>query len=146
MKNHSASTKTIFLAGLLLASTSVFASPLVYQPVNPSFGGNPNNGPGLLNEAQAQNTTTAPVRTQTPADRLRSFNQALQNAVLNRVQSSVISRIVSVDGGLIPGTVTTQDFIITVSQDARSGLVSVTTTDRNTGQTSTFEIGSTPTQ
>jgi len=135
--------KMLALASLALSATSVMASALVYQPVNPSFGGNPLNGSILLNEAQAQNDTTAPVRTQTPADRLRAFNQALQNAVLSRVQSSVISRIVSVDGGLIPGRVETQDFIIEVIQNS-GGSVTVSTTDRTTGQTSTFEIGSTP--
>ncbi len=133
-------------AAALLALLCIFtggssASPLVYQPVNPSFGGNPLNANGLLNEAQAQNNYTAPVRKLSPADRLATFQQNLQNAILSRVSSTVLSTIVGVDGGLVPGTVTTQDYIITVVQNG--GLVSVTTTDRTTGQTSTFEIGST---
>ncbi len=133
-------------AAALLAFLCIFtggssASPLVYQPVNPSFGGNPLNANGLLNEAQAQNNYTAPVRKLSPADRLATFQQNLQNAILSRVSSTVLSTIVGVDGGLVPGTVTTQDYIITVVQNG--GLVSVTTTDRTTGQTSTFEIGST---
>ena len=35
------------------------AGSLVYTPINPSFGGNPNNGPVLLNEANAQNLPLA---------------------------------------------------------------------------------------
>jgi curli production assembly/transport component CsgF len=35
------------------------ASSLVYSPINPSFGGNPNNGIVLLNEANAQNLPLA---------------------------------------------------------------------------------------
>ncbi|MGL4263089.1 MAG: curli assembly protein CsgF [Afipia sp.] len=40
------------------------AGTLVYQPVNPSFGGNPNNGPNLLGLANAQNI---PLANQTAA-------------------------------------------------------------------------------
>ncbi len=35
------------------------ASSLVYTPINPSFGGNPNMGPVLLDEANAQNLPLA---------------------------------------------------------------------------------------
>jgi curli production assembly/transport component CsgF len=35
------------------------AGSLVYTPINPSFGGNPNNGVILLNEANAQNLPLA---------------------------------------------------------------------------------------
>lgn len=129
------------LAMLCIFTGSAGASPLVYQPVNPSFGGSPLNASGLLNEAQAQNNYTAPLRKLSTADRLATFQQNLQNAILSRVSSTVLSTIVGVDGGLVPGTVTTQDYIITVVDNG--GLVTVTTTDRTTGQTSTFEIGST---
>lgn len=129
------------LAVLCIFSGGSSAAPLVYQPVNPSFGGSPLNASGLLNEAQAQNNYTAPVRKLSTADRLATFQQNLQNAILSRVSSTVLSTIVGVDGGLVPGTVTTQDYIITVVDNG--GLVTVTTTDRTTGQTSTFEIGST---
>lgn len=128
--------------GCIIGACEANASPLVYQPVNPSFGGNPLNGSVLLNEAQAQNDYKAPVRAKSPQDRLDAFAEALQNAVLNRVSSAAIRTIVNADGALIPGTVTTQDFIITVT-DLGNGLVRVTTTDRTTGQTSTFEIGTT---
>ena len=132
------------LAGivLMLAGGSASASPLTYTPVNPSFGGNPNNGPVLLNEASAQNNYKAPPVTQSPADRLHAFETALQNAVINRVSSAVIRNIVNDAGDLIPGTVETQDFIIKVT-DLGGGLVQIETTDKTTGQTSTFEIGST---
>ncbi|MCX7069531.1 MAG: curli assembly protein CsgF [Gammaproteobacteria bacterium] len=131
----------VVMAASLVAAGAALAGPLVYQPVNPSFGGNPLNGTVLLNEAQSQNNYTAPVRKLSPADRLANFQQNLQNAILSRVQSAVLSKIVGVDGGLVPGTVETQDYIITVVDNG--GTVTVTTTDRTTGQTSTFEIGST---
>ena len=130
----------VLIVGLYAAGAS--ASPLVYTPVNPSFGGSPLNGSVLLNEATSQNDYSAPHVERSPSDRLDAFNQALQNAVLNRVSSAVIRNIVDPAGGLIPGTVETQDFLITVT-DLGNGLVRVTTTDKTTGQTSTFEIGTT---
>ncbi|AXQ30351.1 curli assembly protein CsgF [Solimonas sp. K1W22B-7] len=127
-----------FAALCALPVSAALAAPLVYVPVNPSFGGNPLNGSVLLNEAQSQNDYKAPVARRSTADRLEAFNQALQNAVLTRVQSAVIRQIVGVDGGLIPGTVTTEDFIITVEDLGES--IKVTTTDRNTGQTTSFTL------
>lgn len=41
-------------------ATSAFAGPLVYTPVNPSFGGNPLNSSHLLGLAGAQRSATAP--------------------------------------------------------------------------------------
>jgi curli production assembly/transport component CsgF len=120
-------------------AAAALASSLVYVPVNPSFGGNPLNGSVLLGEAQAQNDYKAPAVTKSPADRLAAFEAALQNAVLNRVQSAAIRQIVNIDGGLIPGTVTTTDYIITVS-DNNDGTVTISTTDRTTGQVSEFTI------
>jgi len=130
------------LAASVLSAPIAQASPLVYQPVNPSFGGSPLNGSVLLNEAQSQNNYTAPVRELSPGDRLARFQDNLQNAILSRVQSAVLSKIIGVDGGLVPGIVETQDYIIEVVDNNR-GTVTVTTTDRTTGQKSTFEIGST---
>ena len=46
---------------LLLGATQAGATELVYYPINPSFGGNPNNAPGLMSIAQAQNGFKAPV-------------------------------------------------------------------------------------
>ena len=137
-------TKGIVCVGLLsLALTApAFATPLVYTPVNPDFGGNPSNGSFLISEAQLQNQTSPPAPDRS-ANQLQAFNNALQSAVLNRVSSAVIQQIVGPTGKLNPGTVETQDFIIQVTQTTVGGPVTVTTTDKGTGQTSTFEIGNT---
>ena len=123
-------------------SAPAYATPLVYTPVNPDFGGNPGNASLLLSEAQAQNQTSPPAPNRA-ANQLQAFNNALQSAVLNRVSSAVIQQIVGPTGKLNPGTVETQDFIIQVTQPTVGGPVTVTTTDKATGQTSTFEIGNT---
>ena len=40
---------------LLIYSTNTFASELIYNPYNPSFGGFSGNGTILLNQANAEN-------------------------------------------------------------------------------------------
>jgi curli production assembly/transport component CsgF len=52
--------RRIALAGaaLLAVAGPACAGTLVYTPTNPSFGGNPLNGPTLFNNAQVQNQYT----------------------------------------------------------------------------------------
>src|SRR5690554_5223655 len=47
-------------AALILGSGAAVAGELIYQPINPSFGGNPLLGNHLLNKAQAQDTHKDP--------------------------------------------------------------------------------------
>ena len=65
----------ISLTGLL-GTGSVFATQLVYHPVNPAFGGNPQNGPSLLSEAQAQGEG---VKSGSQGPDLSGLNSALGN-------------------------------------------------------------------
>ncbi len=45
----------VAVAGLLMFAGGASASELVYQPINPAFGGNPFNGPFLIDTAKIQN-------------------------------------------------------------------------------------------
>ncbi|MCZ4328363.1 curli assembly protein CsgF [Castellaniella denitrificans] len=49
------------LMALSWAPLPVSAGQLLYTPVNPSFGGNPLNGPNLLQSAQAQKRYPYPM-------------------------------------------------------------------------------------
>jgi curli production assembly/transport component CsgF len=60
----------------LLGMGSTFASELVYHPVNPTFGGNPLNGPTLLSQAQAQGEG---VKSGSQGPDLSGLNNALGN-------------------------------------------------------------------
>jgi len=137
--------KKLILAFVCLSiPVSVMASELIYTPVNPSFGGNPLNGSVLLNEAQAINKHKDPAsqlnrRVQKTA--LEKFNDQLQQFVLNRVASSVTTSIISNTGQLIPGTIQTQDFTITVVA-LGGGVMQITTTDNTTGQATIFQVNS----
>jgi curli production assembly/transport component CsgF len=118
------------------------ATTLVYQPINPNFGGDAANGANLLNEANAQNKYTAPSQSSsssTSESTLDQFNQELQQAILSRVASSVTNSIVGSDGTLKPGTISTGNFTIVVSA-INGGNLQITTTDNSTGASSTFVI------
>lgn len=121
--------------------SGVQASELAYVPNNPSFGGNPLNGPVLLNQAQAQNhyvekSSSSGASGQTA---LTQFNSMLQSAILSRVSSAVTSSIVGANGQLVPGTVETTDFRIAIT-NLQGGLLQIVTTDKNTGQTTQFQV------
>jgi curli production assembly/transport component CsgF len=127
---------------MLAFSANALATELVYVPVNPSFGGNPINGSVMLNSAIATNKHTAPASTssssplnQTP---LQQFNSMLERSILSQLASGATSKI-SASGKLIPGTVETANFSITII-DLGGGLLQITTTDKATGTSTSFQI------
>jgi len=126
------------LAILLMLPVCVSAGPLVYYPINPSFGGNPGYGAVLLNEAQAQDQHKAPVVAKTPVTALDNFNKRLQTALINRLSSNIISSVVNGTGTVQAGITETSDFIIEITEIG-SGVVRITTTAKATGQTQSFE-------
>lgn len=126
---------------LLAAAGAAGASELVYQPTHPAFGGSPLNGAVLLNEANAQNTYKDPAapRPRKPKTPLEQFNEKLQAAVLNRIANAISQDLFDSNGNLQPGTISTTDFIITIV-DPGDGTLLITTVDKATGASSTFEI------
>ncbi|HJV84720.1 MAG TPA: curli assembly protein CsgF [Noviherbaspirillum sp.] len=137
-------THGVLLLAFGLGMSGVRAGELVYTPVNPSFGGNPLNGSILLNAAQAQNKTKDPDAPPPPKTTqqtsLQQFNDILERSVLNRLASAVASNIMGPNGQLVPGTINTGDFMVQIS-DLGGGLLQVTTTDRATGATTSFQVG-----
>lgn len=130
------------LAFALLAG-SAGATDLIYVPVNPSFGGHPANGSSLLASASATNKHTAKdslgrssLFDQSP---LGQFNQSLERMVLGQLASAATSRLTGPDGRLLPGTFSTSNFTITVV-DLGGGVLRITTTDKTTGATTSFEV------
>jgi curli production assembly/transport component CsgF len=128
---------------LVLLAANASGTDLVYVPVNPSFGGHPANGASLLASASATNKHTAgglggsSLLNQTP---LQQFNQTLERMVLSQLSSAATSKLIGRDGKLVPGTFETANFIITVV-DLGGGMLRVTTTDKTTGTTTSFEVG-----
>jgi curli production assembly/transport component CsgF len=72
----------IAAVALVIATSNLSASELVYTPMNPSFGGSPLNGSFLLNKANSQNTHTASSAERSYGDRLQ---ESLERAYINRI-------------------------------------------------------------
>ncbi|WP_286823053.1 curli assembly protein CsgF, partial [Idiomarina sp. UBA1919] len=83
----------LFISCLLVAVNAA-ATEIVYQPINPSFGGNPMNGSFLLQKAQSQNAHSAPDADRSFVDR---FREALERNIIN----SLTRRIA--DGEIVEG-------------------------------------------
>lgn len=136
----------LMVGALLAGPAPAVAWEYVYAPVNPSFGGSPLNGGFLLGRAQAQDRHKDPAAAGSglssffQRSQLDQFNDTLQRVILSRVASAVSSQVVGNDGRLVPGTVETTDFTITIA-DLGSGRLRVSTTDKLSGQTTTFDIG-----
>lgn len=129
-------------AALATAGTAgALASELVYVPVNPTFGGNPLGGPALLAGAQAQNKHKEPIApnssfAKTP---LQQFSDMLERSVLSQLSAAATAGVIG-NGKLKPGIVETGNFRIEIV-DAGGGVLIITTTDKVTGDTTSFQIG-----
>lgn len=123
------------LAGALLLSAGASATELVYTPINPSFGGSPLNGSWLLGNAQAQNDhkdPDAPTRSASSLSALDRFTSQLESRLLSDL-------LVNVGNGET-GSLTTDDFIVDVTENDLGDLV-IVITDRATGETSEVVVG-----
>ena len=110
------------------------AGELVDQPINPSFGGDPFNGSYLLNKAQAQDTHEPPGRSR--YEPLSATERLVQN-----LQSRLISQLISdVGAGEISEGVFDSDEFGVVIRD-ENGQLSITVTDKATGDVTTINVG-----
>ena len=121
-------------ACMMLLSCAASATEMVYAPVNPSFGGNPNNASGLLAVAQAQNGFKAPTKSA-----LDTFNANLQSAILSRLTSESLTLMFGKSSTLVPGVYDTAGYTITVT-DIGGGVLTIQTTDKTSGASATFTV------
>ncbi|MGU3522354.1 curli production assembly/transport protein CsgF [Enterobacteriaceae bacterium C23F] len=121
------------VALLAFITPASWAGNMVFQFVNPNFGGNPNNGAFLLNEAQAQNSYKAPGGDDfgyTAPSALDNFTSAIQSQLLSGLLGNVATGK--------PGRLVTNDFIVDIQNS--NGLLTLNVTDRSTGKTSTIQV------
>lgn len=121
---------------LMMLCFSANASELIYEPVNPSFGGHPNNGGFLLGGANAQKLFEDERDEKTP---LEDFNDRLQRSLLGRITSAVTRDIVDSDGNIKPGVFETVDYTIEVI-DEGDGLITIITTDKVSGEQTIIQV------
>lgn len=72
--------------------SAAVAQDIVYQPVNPSFGGNPFNSNHLLGVANAQNDYRDP-RSTSNSSQADIFARQLQSRLLSALSSQIIDAI-----------------------------------------------------
>lgn len=117
----------------LLISPQSWGGNMVFQFVNPNFGGNPNNGSFLLNEANAQNSYKDPngydFDTSTPSP-LDNFTSVIQSQLLGNLMGNISQGK--------PGRLVTKDFIVDVKNT--DGGLTMNILDRTTGKSSTIEV------
>lgn len=117
----------------LLISPQSWGGNMVFQFVNPNFGGNPNNGSFLLNEANAQNSYKDPngydFDTSTPSP-LDNFTSVIQSQLLGNLMGNISQGK--------PGRLVTKDFIVDVKNT--DGRLTMNILDRATGKSSTIEV------
>lgn len=126
------------------AALNIGATEMVYSPVNPSFGGNPNNAPGLLNIAQVQNGFKAPViAAAQPKTALDNFNAYLQSLILNRLAAETMTTLFGTTAGLPngPKTYEAAGFTVQITPDGLGNLT-ILTTDKKTFATAEFTVSS----
>ena len=94
----------LFISCLLVAVNAA-ATEIVYQPINPSFGGNPMNGSFLLQKAQSQNAHSAPDADRSFVDR---FREALERNIINSLSRRIA------DGEIVEGLYDTGEYTVEV--------------------------------
>lgn len=100
----------------LMASCAAHANDLVYEPTNPSFGGNPFNSAHLLGIANAQNDYKDPSATDR-TDPSQQFLRTLQSRLLSTLATQ-ITDVIFGEGGDDNGTIQFGDQQITYVRGA----------------------------
>lgn len=123
--------KATFIAASWGCAALACAGDLVYQPINPNFGGNPLNGPILLNSAQIQNDFEDPdVTAFTPQTALERFSSSLQSRLLSQVLSAAQNGET--------GSLVTDDFTVNIINV--DGMLNILITDNVNGDSTTIEV------
>jgi curli production assembly/transport component CsgF len=130
------------LAALMLAAGEAAPTELVYVPTNPAFGGSPLNAGGFLSTAQVTNKHKEPVADTGTGKQsaLQQFTDMLERSVLSQLSAAATAGVMGTGGKLHPGSVETGNFRIDIV-DAGGGVLVITTTDKTTGQSTSFQIG-----
>jgi curli production assembly/transport component CsgF len=125
------------LAALACATAApALAQDITYQPIDPSFGGNPFNSAHLLGIANAQNDYKDPKAT-TNSSQADIFARQLQSRLLSALSSQIVDAIFG-DNPQESGTISfggqTIEFVRSLTD------VTLTITDDDTGEVTTIVI------
>ncbi|EPP27231.1 curli assembly protein CsgF [Vibrio fluvialis] len=115
------------LSGGGLLAFPALGSALMYEPVNPTFGGNPLNTTHLFNRAEAINDYEA--------DDDSSSSSSLLSSLTSTLQSRLISQLLSSGEA---GSIETDDYSIIVTDN--DGSMTISIIDKSTGESTSIEV------
>ncbi len=134
------------LAGVMVAAivAPAGAGTLVYTPTNPSFGGNPLNGPTLLSSAQAQNQhLPSTSNNSSSANTALTPGQIFAQQLTSQLYASLANKITTAIFGqnaAQSGTFSFEGTTITYFNDGSN--IHITINDGQTSTTVTVPAGS----
>ena len=117
-------------------ASPVLAQDITYQPVDPTFGGNPFNSSHLLGIANAQNKYKDPSA-QKSTSQADIFAQQLQSRLLSALSSQIVDAIFG-ENPQQHGTI--QFGGQTITFDRGIDAVTLTITDDGTGEVTTIVV------
>jgi curli production assembly/transport component CsgF len=123
-------------ATALTVGSPAMAQDITYQPIDPSFGGNPFNSAHLLGIANAQNDYKDPKAT-TSNSQADIFARQLQSRLLSALSSQIVDAIFG-DNPQQSGTITFGGQ--TIRFDRGLTEVTLTITDDTTGEVTTIVV------
>jgi len=82
----------LFIFSLFPIKENSFATELVWQPINPSFGGSPWNGSWLLQSAQVQNRFKEKSKTWREKTSVERFQESLERSLLYRLSRKIADK------------------------------------------------------
>ncbi len=123
----------------LMSNGTVLATPLVYTPINPSFGGSPFNAQWLMSSAQSQNKLTEHREpwTMPKRDPIEDFKNNLNRQVLYKLSRKIIDGAFG-EEGIESGHYDLEDYTIDVSVTVDG--IKVVLTDSITGNETIIEV------
>lgn len=126
------------LAGgmLTVLATGAVAQDVTYQPINPTFGGNPFNSSHLLGVANAQNDYRDP-RATSSSSQGDIFARQLQSRLLSAVSSQLVDAIFG-ENPQESGTISLGGQTISFVRDLEN--VTITITNDGTGEITTIVV------
>jgi curli production assembly/transport component CsgF len=117
------------------------AGQLIYQPVNPAFGGNPLNGSFILGEASANNyrylQAPSTNTTNSGPSTAQQFSSQITSALLSQVAAQIGNEIIG-PNAKDSGTFNVGGQIITFNRSG--GQININLTDSGTGGTTNIQI------
>lgn len=125
----------IILAGVAAGST-VAAQDLVYQPISPTFGGNPFNSSHLLGVANAQNDYKDPAAAKA-SSQSDLFSRQLQSRLLSAFASQMTNAIFG-ENPQESGTFTMGGQTVSFVRDLEN--VNITITNDDTGEVTNIVV------